>query len=167
MIEVNISASDKKKAAAIAKEIGPRKRSILNNKGAQAGYVGKIVVARLLGLDLCCGVDFDMVIGGIIKAAVKTKQTAGIPSPSFECSIEAGATEQKCDWYVFVRVDKDTMSKAWILGYLPKVEYFEKATFLKKGDIVGDNKFEVKANCYNVPISALKPLPLPEKGGNA
>ena len=38
---------------------------------------------------------------------------------------------------------------------LTKEEYFNKATFLKKGDIDPSNNYTVKADCYNVPISEL------------
>ena len=42
--------------------------------------------------------------------------------------------KQECDFYVFTRV-LNTFKEGWILGYLPKEEYFKMATLYKKGDI--------------------------------
>ena len=48
------------------------------------------------------------------------------------------------------------MSKGWVLGYMEKEEYFNKATLLKKGQVDPSNNFTVKADCYNLPISKLR-----------
>ena len=76
---------------------------------------------------------------------------------TYDCSIAAHGTKQKCDMYVVVRVLND-FSRAWILGKITKDEYFKKATFHKKGSVDPDNKFRFKADCYNVAIEDLESI---------
>lgn len=76
------------------------------------------------------------------------------PLISYDCSISSYNTKQNCDVYVFTRVQKD-FSRGWILGYMNKNEYFDKAVYLKKGEIDNSNNFTVKSNCYNIKISEL------------
>ena len=46
-------------------------------------------------------------------------------------------------------------SKGWYLGVLTKEDYYDKATFLRKGDVDPSNNYTVKADCYNVRIDEL------------
>jgi hypothetical protein len=55
---------------------------------------------------------------------------------------------------VFVRV-LNNLQQAWILGTIPKDEYYAKAVRYKKGDMDESNNFIFKADCYNLPISEL------------
>jgi len=48
------------------------------------------------------------------------------------------------------------MEEGWLLGYLPKEEYFDRAVFLKKGQTDPSNGWTVSADCYNLPIKELK-----------
>jgi len=50
------------------------------------------------------------------------------------------------------------MTKGWLLGYINKKDYFEKATFLKKGSIDPSNNWKVSTDCYNLPINKLKDI---------
>ncbi len=50
------------------------------------------------------------------------------------------------------------MSKAWLLGRMNRKEYFDKARYMKKGDIDPSNNFTVKANCYNLQIKELEEI---------
>ena len=45
-----------------------------------------------------------------------------------------------------------------MLGWLSHDEYFEKAVSLHKGQIDPSNGYIVKADCYNVKISDLRPF---------
>ena len=56
--------------------------------------------------------------------------------------------------YAFVRV-KNTRDVGWFLGSMGHDEYYNKATFLKKGDVDPLNNFTVKADCYNLKIEEL------------
>ncbi len=48
-----------------------------------------------------------------------------------------------------------SLKKIWLLGWLPKQEYFNKSKFLKKGTVDEDNGYTVKASCYNLKIDEL------------
>jgi hypothetical protein len=48
------------------------------------------------------------------------------------------------------------MSKGWILGWMDKDEYLNRATFMVEGEIDPSNNFKVRADCYNLPISELR-----------
>jgi len=97
--------------------------------------------------------DYDIVVGSK-RIDVKTKQTTVAPLPHYECSVAAFNTRQKCDAYAFVRVLKD-LSVGWFLGVSEKDQYFNTATFMKKGDIDPSNNFTVRADCYNLRIDKL------------
>ena len=156
MIEITITKEDIALAKDKAADMGKLQGSITNGKGNIFGWLGKIVVARYLNAPPFKTYDFDMVLGDGTKVQVKTKKTSVQPLTSYECSVTADNL-QECDWYVFVRVKND-LSKAWILGYLPKDEFLKIAMFMHKGEKHGDNGWIVSADCYNVLISALKPL---------
>jgi len=85
---------------------------------------------------------------------VKTKRCNTRPFPHYDCSVAAHGTNQNCDSYVFVRILTDT-SRAWILGSIPKPDFYTRATKYKRGDIDPTNGFTFKADCYNLPISEL------------
>lgn len=156
MIEVNITRDIVIQARQNAESMGALRNSITAGEGNLAGFIGEIVVARFLNARIENTYDYDLVLDGI-KIDVKTKRTSVKPQLHYECSVAAFNTKQKCDWYVFVRVKNDD-SKAWILGYLPKDEYYRSAKLLKKGDVDPSNNFTVHADCYNVSISSLRPL---------
>jgi hypothetical protein len=157
MIEVYLNSDDVIVSSKLATELGQRDNSILKGEGNQIGFLGKLAVAKLTKAKLNNTPNHDFVIDGK-RIAVKTKSAAFEPKPDYECSIAAASPRQECDWYVFVRVKND-QTMAWVLGYMPRDEYFKTAKLLHKGDVVGDNGFKVRADCYNLPISALKPLP--------
>ena len=97
--------------------------------------------------------DYDLIIDGY-KVDVKTKKTTVTPKPEYLCSISAFNTKQKCDYYFFIRVDLPR-KKAFLLGYIEKEKFFQKAFFKKKGEL-DVNGFVFKDDCYNLPISALR-----------
>ena len=47
------------------------------------------------------------------------------------------------------------MDVGWFLGSMGHDEYYNKATFLKKGDVDPSNNFTVRADCYNLKIEEL------------
>ena len=75
--------------------------------------------------------------------------------PHYECSIAEVNSTQECDYYAFTRVKKD-FSISWYLGVMPKNQYFQKAKFLKKGDVDPTNNYTVRASCYNLAIEDLE-----------
>ena len=135
-----------------SKEMGKLRNSITGGQGNMAGFIGEIVVADLIGAEMCNTYDYDLIKDGI-KIDVKTKRTNYEPQPHYDCSVAALNTKQKCDAYCFVRVTND-LTTAWVLGFYDKHKYFDDAKFYMKGDV--DGKFTFKSDCYNLPISSLK-----------
>ena len=120
-----------------------------------AGFLGEQVAMSVLGGDWNNTYDYDFTTEAGKRVEVKTKQTSVKPLPHYECSIAKFNTKQDCDAYAFVRVLND-FSIGWFLGVLTKETYFDKANFLKKGDVDPSNNYTVKADCYNVRIDQLE-----------
>jgi hypothetical protein len=91
------------------------------------------------------------------KYDVKTKRCTSAPKPFYDCSVANFNTKQKCDRYVFVRIENKNKrwGRAWVLGWMGHDEYFEKARKLTKGQTDPSNGFVVRADCHNVAISEL------------
>lgn len=154
MIEIKITDDIKHKAMQKAEEMGTLNNSIMKGAGNLAGFIGEFIVADIFNGEIVNTYDYDIVGEDGTTIEVKTKQTKVKPLPHYDCSIAAYNTKQKCHTYAFVRVNYN-LTTAWFLGYLTKKEYFEKARFLRKGDIDPANNFTVRADCYNVSIKEL------------
>lgn len=141
-----------------SREMGAIDGSITGGKGNVAAFVGEYLARNVYGGKIENTYDYDLVLPNNKKADAKTKRTSVTPQDYYECSIYAGGEFQKCDIYIFVRVDLGARI-GWVLGSIDKKEYFEKARFLKKGDYDPDNNFYVKHDCYNLPISGLIECP--------
>jgi len=137
-----------------SKEMGNLNNSITKGDGNLSGFIGEMMVLSFIPESkLFNTYDFDIIYKDN-KLDVKTKRTTVIPKEYYDCSVAAFNTKQKCSHYIFTRVLND-LSKGWLLGWMPKEEYFKSARFLKKGDRDGDNGFIVRADCYNLPINKL------------
>ena len=159
MIEIKITEEMKKSAWRKAREMGEISNSITRGDGNIAGFLGEEVANSIIKGDINNTYDYD-IIKNDIKYDVKTKRCTSEPRDYYECSVAAFNTKQRCDHYVFVRIENvnGRWGRAWILGAYDKENYFKDARFLKKGKIDGNNKFKVKADCYNMPIKKLKGL---------
>ena len=155
MIEVTITDEMLLAARAKAVEMGKINNSILKGGGNVAGFLGEQIAMSVLGGDWNNTYDYDFTTEAGKRVEVKTKQTSVKPLPHYECSIAKFNTKQDCDAYAFVRVLND-FSIGWFLGVLTKETYFDKANFLKKGDVDPSNNYTVKADCYNVRIDQLE-----------
>lgn len=161
MIEIEITDAMLLTARHKAKALGSLKGSITKGAGNLVGLIGE-EVAHQHFVNRGCRVhylptyDYDMIVDGL-KIDVKTKSTSVVPLPHYSNSITDYNTTQLCDYYAFVRVKKD-LTKAWWLGVCSKNVFFRDAKFMKKGEVDDDNKYVVKADCYNIPISALKEM---------
>ena len=153
MIEVQITKEMLHEAYDKASELGILNNSILKGKGNFTGFLGEQVALKVLGGEWCNTYNYDILLNGK-RIDVKTKQTTVKPLPHYECSVAAFNTKQDCDEYAFVRVLKD-YTVGWFLGTMPKKEYFDRATFLRKGDTDPSNGFTVRADCYNLSIDSL------------
>ena len=76
-----------------------------------------------------------MALGNGARLEVKTKKTQAVPQPHFESSVCTHNDRQRCDAYVFCRVhvDYERDGRAWILGFLPREDFFRRARMMKKG----------------------------------
>ena len=153
MIEVDITDDMLIKARKKSVEMGRLHNSILRGRGNMSGFIGEQIGLHVLGGKWDNTFDYDLIVNDK-KVDVKTKQTSVKPLPHYECSIAKLNTNQKCDAYAFVRILND-FSKGWFLGVLTKNDYYDKATFLRKGDVDPSNNYTVKADCYNVRIDEL------------
>lgn len=148
-------------ATSYAEEMGKLNNSITEGQGNTSGFIGELLFVNYMkSLEIPCILnhtyDYDIVLDPQqpIYVDVKTKRTTVAPDPLYECSIADFNIKQKCDIYVFTRVDL-LKNKGYILGWYPKKDYFEKARFLKKGQVDGSNNFVVKSDCYNMYIKDL------------
>jgi len=158
MVEVEITEEMKKRALDKAREMGKLKNSITSGEGNIAGFLGEEVANQIIRGQIRNTYDYDIIDYGGEKWDVKTKRCTGEPKEYYECSVAAFNTKQKCHNYAFVRIENinGQWGRAWFLGAYKKDDYFNDATFLKKGQIDPSNNFKVKADCYNMPISKLK-----------
>jgi hypothetical protein len=156
MISMIISTEMIEAAKAASEAMGKLRNSITSGEGNLAGFIGEEMVASFLGAKRDNTYDYDLIFNGI-KIDVKTKRTTVVPQDHYECSVADFNTKQNCDWYVFTRVANDA-SRGWILGFLPKAEFYERAAFRKAGELDTANNFVFKADCYNIPISMLREL---------
>ena len=157
MIEINITEAMINSAKRKAKEMGVLKNSIVKGDGNEAGFVGEEVANIVLGGEISNTYEYDIVSEGITYD-VKTKRCTSVPKPHYECSVADFNTKQKCDRYIFVRIEFEDMKwgRAWVLGYCDKSEYFEKSVKKLKGEKDGSNGFTIRSDCHNLPISKLK-----------
>jgi len=159
MLQVKITKEMKLKAYHKALEMGEIRNSITKGEGNIAGFLGEEIANAVL-----CGTientrDYDLIHSNL-RYDVKTKRCTSKPKPYYECSIAAYNTRQRCDRYLFIRIEwvNEKATRAWILGWMDKEEYFQNSHKLKKGEIDPSNNFKVKADCYNLPISKLNPI---------
>lgn len=163
MIEVEITEDMKLRAWEKSKEMGVINNSIMKGDGNVAGFLGEEVANSVLRGIIVNTYDYDIVTENLcgnsqqVTWDVKTKRCTSPPKPHYECSIANYNTEQKCDYYIFVRImwKGGKAKRAWILGYKSKNEYFQEAKFLKKGEVDRSNNFTVRADCYNLAIKDL------------
>jgi len=160
MFEVKITDDMRSKAHHQAERLGVLKGSITKGKGNVFGFLGEQIALLIIGGKPVNTFDYDLIIPnppvGKLKIDVKTKRTTVKPLPHYECSVADITRKQDCDYFAFIRV-LDDQTKGWFLGMKKRNDYFDEATYLQKGDKDPSNNFIVRANCYNMAISALAP----------
>ena len=157
MIEINITQTMIDRAIDKSIEMGKLNNSITRGEGNIAGFLGEEIANTIIQGDSKNTYDYDIVKDNITYD-VKTKRCTSKPKPEYDCSVAAFNIKQKCDRYVFVRIENrgEIWSRAWVLGWIEKDEYFKQSRFLKKGDFDPSNNYFVKADCYNLTINQLK-----------
>lgn len=98
--------------------------------------------------------DYDFIMNNR-AIEVKTKKINVTPKEEYVVSVASSNSDQKCDYYYFTMVHDDC-TKGWLLGFISKEDFFNKAVLCKKGEIDPLSKrkgFLVKADCYSLRIS--------------
>lgn len=163
MIEVKVTDEMVAVATKKAEALGKLKKSITGGEGNVAGFIGEIVTAEYFPKGEIVSddsKDYDFILDGVTYD-IKTKRCTSEPKNTYAVSVAAANVVQKCDRYLFVRVEHvkgeptNWTGRAWLLGWLAKDVYYAAAKKLKKGQRDGDNWFTVKADCYNLDIKFL------------
>jgi len=161
LIEIEITEKMKQTAWRKARAMGQLKKSITKGQGNISGFLGEVLVLEYLSAISKNTKDYDLIHEGL-RYDVKTKRCTSEPKPNYDCSVAAYNTVQKCDRYIFVRIQQNKTTKkwekAWILGWYDKEQYYLDSRYLRKGQRDGDNWFTVRANCYNVAIEELEDI---------
>lgn len=135
-------------------DFGALPKSIMQGKSNIYGAVGEVVTLDYFAdrSDYVGCKDYDLTIDGV-KIDVKSKRTTVTPKPFYSAAVSAHNTVQQCDGYYFVRVLEDC-TKAFLLGYMSKDEFYRLATYHKKGER-GGKGFVYKGSCYECRIDQL------------
>lgn len=159
MIEVQITKEMIEEAIQRASEVPLLQNSDTKGHGSKIAALSDLMVQKTWGGRIASDMsyDFDWISPKLYLFEIKSKERNVEPKPWYNCSVKEYNTEQKCDYYLFTSIYGD-YSRGWILGYLKKKEFFEKAIFFKKGEIDPDprgDKYVFPSNCYNVKIEQL------------
>lgn len=153
MRALEITDSDIKYAEDRSKLCGVMNGSRTNGKGNVVGFLGEVLVSRLLNTELSDTYDYDLIYDGE-KIDVKTKSCSSEPKPDYLCSVMAYQIKNDCDRYIFVRVNLSD-KKAWILGQISKAKILG-GKFALKGE--KDGAFTFTEDCWSVKIKELEEL---------
>lgn len=158
MIEIKINPKCIDVATKESIRLGKLNNSITKGEGNIAGIIGEMMVSYYLKIKRENTYEYDLISPDLKKYDVKTKRCSYKPESNFTVSVCALNITQKCDGYIFVRINNN-LSIGWILGYMPKIEYFNNAKFCKKDDIDPDgNGWKFKEDCYNMYIKDLNDI---------
>ena len=163
MIEIAITqdtidyAQDKLQQVIIKDRVGLSKFGS-ERKRILVGYIGEKVIMDFLAIASDADTyHFDLISNKNKKLEVKTITCKFKPKAHYWCTVNShdlkGVHRQAADYYIFLRLLND-YSKAWILGWIACIDFFEKGQFVEKGKDFKKFKF-VKANATILPISDL------------
>lgn len=150
MIKIKITPEMLSRALARDIAAGPAYRgaSIKEGKGRYYGFLGEEIVAQTVPTSILENTkNYDLRIGNA-TFDVKTKTRKDAPKPFWDATVDDSANHQRPDHYVFVQIlapqflikkSVDEIrnyeySEAWILGYMPRSEFYEKRRHFNAGD---------------------------------
>lgn len=171
IIELDIKKAHLTKAQKKYEKIPKEKRENgYNSKSCHSGdfllhsILSEYVVSEFLGKDAKVKNtnDYDIVCN-YDKIDVKTKPNSDKPPQSYwNASIPAYQLSfQKCDGYVFVRINRD-LTKLWITGIISKEDFKKHSRYAKAGS--KDGKWVWPANSYYIKLNKLHPISLYKEG---
>ena len=139
------------------------KNSVTKGKSEIYGAIGEIVVMDYFGDRVNSKKSTrnnDMEIDNR-KVEVKSKRTTAYVLPHYLCSVFASSTHQQCQVYFFTRVTED-LKTAYLIGWLPRREFYDNATFYKKGEIDPESSknriHRFTDDCWNIKAIELNPF---------
>lgn len=138
--------------------LGKLKNSIRKGEGNITGFLGEMAANKIIKGRIVSGTSFDYdIIGPDGKTyEIKTKARSVIPRQDYNATVCAKNTKQKCDRYAFVSLSPiENPTKAHVMGWIEKEEFFKKAFYLKKGQYDPGTPWPAKEDCYNMKYSEL------------
>jgi hypothetical protein len=159
MIEVEITKEMVEEAMQRASEVPELRNSDTQNHGTKIAALSDIMVHKTWGGRIASNMsyDFDWISPKLYLFEIKSKERNVVPQPWHNCTVKKYNTDQKCDYYLFTSIFGD-YSRGWILGYISKENFFNKATFFKKDEVDPDprgDKYKFPSDCYNLKIEQL------------
>ncbi len=150
-----------------AGKLGEIRNSIRHGKGNFVGYLGEYVFAETLGYKIVSDSVYDYdVFTPHFDIDVKTKECNGVPEENYTCSVKepiidaAGNKKyQNCSIYVFVRCKQKNGCESWLLGYMFRDEFLQKAFLGQEGledNTSKGNNFIYRADCLNMLVKDLR-----------
>lgn len=126
--------------------------------GIYEGYIGEEIIKKFLNITTNADdYDYDLLSNKGKKLEIKTVSCSFKPRNDYLCTVNSHSLDymhkQKADYYIFIRLLKD-YTKAWILGWIPCKEFFDKGEYIEKGKDFGKFKF-VRTNAYVLEINKL------------
>lgn len=157
-IKVTVSEAGRAAAARRAAAMGPLRNSIRQGGGNETGFLGEAAFCEAVGpaARLVDRYSHDIELAEV-RVEVKTKECTSPPKRHYECSVARFNDRQACSIYVFARRLRGT-AEVWLLGWALAREIKGSWTAHRKGDVDPANGFVFKADCWNAPISALRPV---------
>jgi hypothetical protein len=157
MIKINITDEQRKRGKELY-EFNVLNGSVTEGEGNEVGALGEIIVLDYYGerAEYVGDYNYDLIIKGK-KVDVKTKKQNVPPKSHHTYNIFAFNTKQKCDYYCFVVILSD-IKTGWIVGWKKKDEFFNQATFRKKGEVddtIPNCSWTFKGDCYCLKITDL------------
>lgn len=144
-----------------AMKMGALKNSITEGDANLEAFIAEEAVSRLLKQKLADTLDYDLLWapnGNVLTADVKTKRRTKLPSPYFDCHIADTSLHQRCDTYIFTSIiNDDDWYRLWVLGWLTREEFFERARRVLKGE--KDGPFVEHVDGYKCKVADLRPMP--------
>jgi hypothetical protein len=158
-VEIYITPEMVLHAQQMADSLGTLNRSIMNGSRNLAGFLGELVFEQYYPEAIRDNTyDSDFLFHGS-TVDVKTKVRGYKPKPDYEVSVSAYRL-QKTNVYYFVSLleERGHYTKAYLLGWASSKDFLANARFLKKGQLDPSNNYTVRADCYNLEISKLRPI---------
>jgi hypothetical protein len=160
MHEVPVTEAMKKNAKRKADAMGQLKNSIRKGEGNETGFLGEMAANKILKGRIVSGTSYDY---DIIKDGktyeIKTKARSVPPRLNYNATVCAKNTKQDCDNYLFVSLCPiENPTKAYVMGWIEKKKFFDKAFYLKKGQKDPGTPWPAKEDCYNLKYSELNKM---------